>query len=69
MCISDLYDFSPEQRIAVARLESLRAMRAYVQGVRNAIRADLSMSAKAGDANPCAELAAAGAYFIKEHIV
>jgi len=62
MRLSDLYDFTPEQRIAIARLESLRAMRDYVREARHSIRASLSMPANAGDANPCAELAAAGAY-------
>ncbi|NII73218.1 hypothetical protein FHW84_001787 [Dyella sp. SG562] len=68
MCLSDLYDFTPEQRIAIARLEHLRAMRSYVQGVRNAIRADLSMPANAGNASLCAEPAAAGAAFSMETI-
>ena len=61
MRLADLYDFSPEQRTAIARLESLRTMRQYVQEVRSAIRADLSMPAKAGETTPCAEPAEAGA--------
>ena len=65
MCLADLYDFTPEQREAVARLESLLAMRSYVEGVRNAIRADISMPAKAGDTTPCAEPAAAGAFSLE----
>ena len=65
MCLADLYDFSPEQREAVARLESLLAMHSYAQGVRNAIRADLSMPAKAGDTTPCGEPAAAGAFSLE----
>jgi len=60
--LADLYDFTPEQRIAIDRLESMRAMRDYTREVRHSIRASLSMSANARDANPCAELAAAGAY-------
>jgi hypothetical protein len=52
MCLADLYDFTPEQRTAVARLESLRTMRQYVQEVRSAIRADLFMSAAAADLPP-----------------
>ena len=27
MCIADLYDFSPDQREAIARVESMRRMR------------------------------------------
>lgn len=65
MCLADLYDFSPEQRAAIARLESLRTMRQYVQGVRSAIRADLSMPAKAGETTPCAESAEAGAFSVE----
>ena len=65
MCLADLYDFTPEQREAVARLESLLAMRSYVEGVRNAIRADISMPAKAGDTTPCEEPAAAGTHSLE----
>lgn len=58
----DLYDYTPEQRIAIARLESLRAMRDYVREARHSIRASLSMPANAGNASPCADSAAAGAH-------
>ena len=52
MCLADLYDFSPEQRAAAVRLESLRAMHSYVQGVRLAIRDSLSTPAAATDLPP-----------------
>ncbi|NII73947.1 hypothetical protein FHW84_002520 [Dyella sp. SG562] len=58
MCLTDLIDYSPDQRESIARVESLRMMRE----IRMSYRANLSMPANAGDANPCAELAAAGAY-------
>lgn len=65
MCLADLYSYSPEQRESIARLESLLAMRSYVEGVRNSIRADISMPAKAGDTTPCGEPAAAGAFSLE----
>ena len=67
MCLADLYDFSPEQRAAIARLESLRTMRQYVLEVRSAIRADLSMPAQVVEAlPPGAEAIGAGALSMEQ---
>lgn len=62
MCLADLYDFTPEQRASIASVEWLRAMREVVRRERSFARANVSMPANAGNANPCAELAAAGSY-------
>lgn len=64
MCICDLTDYTPDQCESIVKVESLRMLRQ----VRMSYRASLSMPANAGDANPCAELAAAGAFSSMEQI-
>ena len=61
MCLADLYDFSPDQREAIARVESMRRMRDVTAEWRAHYR---SMPVAGVDVSslPCAETSAAGAY-------
>lgn len=61
MCLSDLYDFTPDQREAIAKVESLRRMR----DVTTEWRVHFSSKPAAADGSvprPCAETAVAGTY-------
>jgi hypothetical protein len=59
--LSDLYDFTPEQRMAIVRVEELRRMREVVREWRGT---DSLMPAATVEVQlpPCAETVVAGAY-------
>lgn len=59
--ISDLYDFTPEQRMAIVRVEEMRRMREVVREWRGS---DPFMPAAAVEVQPppCVEAVVAGAY-------
>lgn len=60
MCLIDLLDFTPDQREAIAKVESLRAMRDATAAWRTHYR---SMPAAGVDVlPPCAEASAAGSF-------
>lgn len=58
----NLYDFTPDQREAIAKVESLRAMRAIKVGYRNHFRSMPTVTAHTSSRPPCVEAVAAGAY-------
>lgn len=57
MCLADLYDFDPEQRAAIVRLEDMRRMREVTLAWRNHYQ---SMPAASVETTPCVEAVAAG---------
>ena len=60
MCLASLYDFTPEQRASIVRVEELRRMREVVREWRGS---DPFMQAAAVEASTlCVEAVAAGAY-------
>jgi len=67
MCLADLYDFSPDQREAIARVESMRRMRDVTAEWRAHYRSMPVAAAPPPMRIPCAhEASAVGAYYIKE---
>lgn len=57
-----LHHFTPDQREAIAKVESLRAMRAIKAGYRNHFRSMPAVTAHTPSRPPRVEAVAAGAY-------
>lgn len=63
----NLYDFTPDQREAIAKVETLRAMRAIKVGYRNHFRSMPVVTAYTPSRPPRVEAVAAGAYISLEN--
>lgn len=67
MCMADLHHFTPDQHEAIAKVESLRAMRAIKVGYRNHFRSMPAVTAYTPSRPPRVEAVAAGSYISLEN--